>query len=394
MLGMIRALRSFSVAPIRSADFSHIVIGGGVVGVAVAAKLQQSGQNVALLEQHPQLGMETTSRNSEVIHAGLYYPPDSLKARLCVRGKELLYSLDPRDVPYSQCGKWVVAQSAPEEEYLARLENAARALDIPVNRLTSNQCKAIHPRIRAKHGALESPSTGIVSAHALTAYLEASFLEQGGLVSLATRVEALEREASLAQYRAHCLDASGERFEITADCVINAAGLHAPTVANMVLPPERHFQAHFAKGSYFSYQPESPSGQVTTRLIYPCPLPNATGLGTHLTLDLGGQIRFGPDLEWLDATDANDLDYTVARTNIEAAQRAISGYFPEIQVGDLHPAYSGVRPKISGREESARGFSDFYIREELPGFINMIGIESPGLTSAMAIGEHVTAMLM
>lgn len=388
--------RAFSSSAPRAADFSHLVIGGGVVGTAIAAELQQKGRAVVLLEQHLQLGMETTLRNSEVIHAGLYYPADSLKARMCVRGKQLLYQrLDPRAVPFARCGKWVVAQTERDHEYLARLEATARELDVPTARLTAAQCHAIHPRIRAAHGALESPSTGIISAHHLTAWLEAQFEDRGGTVLLSTRVETLEREAGVPQYRAHCTDAAGERFEITADCVVNAAGLHAQTIASMVLPEK--VQCYYAKGSYYSYSPEATavpakasSGPITTRLIYPCPSPDVASLGTHLTLDLSGSVRFGPDLEWVEARDPRDLDYSVGRANIDAAQRAIAAYFPEIRAADLQPLYSGVRPKLAPAGESS--WCDFHIREDLPGFINLMGIESPGLTSSMAIAEYVEQM--
>lgn len=388
--------RALSGTTPRRADFSHLVIGGGVVGTAVAAELQREGRSVVLLEQHLQLGMETTLRNSEVIHAGLYYPVDSLKARLCVRGKQLMYErLDARAVPFARCGKWVVAQTERDHQYLARLEENARALGVPTARLTAAQCHAIHPRIRAAHGALDSPSTGIVSAHHLTAWLEAQFEDRGGTVLLGTRVEWLEREAGLLQFRARCTDAAGERFEITADCVVNAAGLHAHSIASMVLPnPVRYY---YAKGSYFSYAPDpaaAPSsvlGPITTRLIYPCPSPDAASLGTHLTLDLSGSVRFGPDLEWVDATDARDLDYSVGSANTAAAHRAIATYFPEIRAEDLQPLYSGVRPKLAPQGEPSS--NDFHISEDLPGFYNLLGIESPGLTSSMAIGEYVERMM-
>lgn len=385
--------RALSFSAPRAADFSHLVIGGGVVGTAIAAELQKPGRNVLLLEQHPQLGMETTLRNSEVIHAGLYYPPESLKARLCVRGKHLIYErLDPR--MFARCGKWVVAQNAHDHEYLARLEANARALDVPTARLSAGQCRAIHPRIRAAHGALDSPSTGIVSAHHLTAWLEAQFEDRGGTVLTSTRVDTLEREEGLSQYRAHCTDSTGETFAITADCVVNAAGLHAQKIASMVL--HKDLQCYYAKGSYYSYSPEgttpgATSGPITTRLIYPCPSADAASLGTHLTLDLSGSVRFGPDLEWVSARDPSELDYSVGRANIAAAQRAIASYFPEIRAQDLHPLYLGVRPKLSDRGMVTT--NDFYIKEDLPGFINLMGIESPGLTSSMAIAEYVEQMV-
>lgn len=393
--------RHFSSSITRAADFSHVVIGGGVVGTAIAAEiLKQSGNNVALVEQHEMLGMETTSRNSEVIHAGLYYPPDSLKARFCLRGKELIYEkLDPQVVPYSRCGKWIVAQSASEAEYLDKMKKNAESMGVPVLLVSANQAKQDFPLIRAEYGALESPTTGIISAHDFTLFHQAELENNGGTVAINTRVDAIEYESLVPQYRLLCTEqGSKEEFEITTDNIVNSAGLHAQKVANLVLPSDRHFKSYFAKGSYYSYAPSTPiaSSKITTKLIYPCPNPNASSLGTHLTFDLGGQLRFGPDLEWIDESvqDANDLNYDVSTQNIAAAKKAIATYFPSIELEDLQPSYLGVRPKVVSREENLRQFADFYVKEEagFKGFVNLMGIESPGLTSSMAIGEYVAGI--
>lgn len=372
------------------------------MGTAIAAEIQQkSGNSVTLIEQHEMLGMETTSRNSEVIHAGLYYPQDSLKAKHCIRGKELIYSkLDPQQVPYQQCGKWIVAQNELEMEYLEKLHKNSKALDVPTSFVSAEQAKKQFPLIRAAAGALESPTTGIISAHDLTLFFQTQFENNEGTVAINTRVDAIERDNE--EYRLLCTEmGSGEQFEITAENVINSAGLHAQRISNMLLPPDRHFKSYFAKGSYYSYAPEQPikTSKITSKLIYPCPQPNAAGLGTHLTFDLGGALRFGPDLEWVleDTQDAEKLNYDVssAPEKLEKAAEAIKTYFPSITVNDLQPSYSGIRPKLLSREENLAKFADYYIKQEegFPGFVNLIGIESPGLTSSWAIAEHVATLV-
>lgn len=371
------------------------------MGTAIAAEiLAQPGTNVVLVEQHEMLGMETTSRNSEVIHAGLYYPPDSLKSRLCLRGKQLIYEkLDPKIVPYSKCGKYVVAQSESEEEYLEKLLKNSTIMGIPVSLVSAKEVKKVFPLIRAEHGALDSPTTGIISAHDLTLYYQTNLENNGGTVAINTKVDDIEYEPLTPQYRIFCNEkGSNEKFEITADNIVNSGGLYAQQIANMVLPVDRQFKSYFAKGSYFSYTPlvPIPTSKITTKLIYPCPNPNASSLGTHLTFDLAGQLRFGPDLEWIDESiqDAADLNYDVSTKNLQAAEAAIKTYYPGIRVEDLLPSYLGIRPKLVSRKQNNREFGDFYIKEEegFKGFVNLIGIESPGLTSSMAIGEYVASL--
>lgn len=388
--------RALSFSQRRLSDFSHVIVGGGCVGTAIASQLQQvSGNSVALLDQHEMLGMETTSRNSEVIHAGLYYPPDSLKARFCLRGKELIYStLDLEVVPYQQCGKWIVAQTEQEGEYLEKLAQNAATLNVPTKLILKSLANETHPLIRAEFGALESPTTGIISAHDLVSYCNAEFENAGGTVGLHTKVLDIEYEEKLLRYVLHCVVAdSQEPFTLTTDNIVNSAGLFAPKIANMLLPEERKVQGFFAKGSYFSFAPSQPilTSKITSKLIYPCPNPNASSLGTHLTFDLGGQLRFGPDLEWLSVTDADEISYDVSVQNLEGALEAINTYFPSVKLEDLQPSYSGVRPKLISKDESKKTFADFYVEQEqgFKGFVNLMGIESPGLTSALAIGEHV-----
>lgn len=390
--------RRFSTSIAKRADFSHVVIGGGAVGTAIASELQaQPGNNVVLIEQHDLLGMETTSRNSEVIHAGIYYPQNTLKAQLCIRGKEFIYGkLDPKIVLYNRCKKWVVAQNPDDVEYLKLLEDNAKALGVPVNFVAPSTARRTQPLVKAEYGALESPTTGIISAHDLLMYYHTAFENTEGTVATNTKVTGIEYERAIPQYRLTCTEqGTGDLFEITADNVVNSAGLYAQQVSNMLLPEERHFKSYFAKGSYFDLAPVKSfdTSIICDRLIYPCPSKNVASLGTHLTFDMGGQIRFGPDLEWVDeiVQDAAELNYEVSTDRVEEVHRAIQDYYPDIKIEDLRPSYSGVRPKLLSKKQNAKKLADFYIKEEegFDGFVNLIGIESPGLTSSWAIGEYV-----
>lgn len=388
---------------VRCSDFSHVVIGGGIVGLAIGSELQRvGGSNVLVLERHDILGSETTSRNSEVIHAGLYYPKDTLKAQLCVKGKEMIYQAHERglfditQVGLQKCGKWVVAQDEKEEEYLEKLSLNAKDLGVPVHFLSTAEAKRQNPLIRAEKAVLESPTTGIISAHDLLFYFQTQFENNEGTIALNSEVTNIHYNAPFANYEVTICSEEEEDFKITADNVINSAGLHAQKVANFLLPPERHYKSYFAKGTYYSYQPENPlpTSKITDKLIYPCPKPNASALGTHLTFDLGGQLRFGPDVEWLNIKDADEINYYATNKNTKAAYQAIKQYFPMLNLQDLQPSYTGVRPKIMSELENKKNIADFIIKEEsgFPGFINLFGIESPGLTSAWAIGELVSNM--
>lgn len=394
MFRLLIKKRGFHKCNSLSSDFSHVVIGGGIVGTAIAGELQQQdGNEVLLIDKNEQLGMETTSRNSEVIHAGIYYPPGSLKSKLCILGKNKIYDawLNGKfQVPLKKCGKWIVAQDEKEAEYLEKLKKISDEVDVPVNFITTKQANEKYPLIRAESAILESPTTGIISAHDYTLFHQSIFENNDGTLGLNTELTNLEYNKGTSNYTLTLQSESGE-MQVTSDNVINSAGLYAPEVSNLLLPKERHYQGYFAKGNYFSYLPETSIGKVTDVLIYPCPNPNAASLGTHLTFDLGGQLRFGPDLEWLDIKKANEIDYTPNPKNLSKAYEAIKTYFPDITLNSLHPSYSGVRPKILSREDNISKFADFVIKEEdgFPGFVNLLGIESPGLTASWAIAEYV-----
>lgn len=388
---MIR--RCLSTLATCHADFSHAVIGAGIVGLAIGAELQQvPGNRVIIIDRNSAVGHETTLRNSEVIHAGIYYPKDSLKAKLCIEGKQKIYSQQNWRVPLRQCGKWVVAQDEGEAQYLDKLYTNCVALGVPVEFKLKREVQK-YPHIHVGAAVLESPTTGIISAHDYCTFFEQQFSNNEGTLGLNATVTDIEYSQNEYLLEVHD-EVEGADFTITAENVVNLGGLHAASIANMLLPPERHFGSYFAKGNYFSYTSSQPMGKITDHLIYPCPKPNAVLLGTHLTFDLGGQIRFGPDLEWLHTADANAIDYTPSAANLDAAVDAIRTYFPSIQKSELAPAYSGVRPKLKLQHDSRQGFVDFYIKEEegFPGFVNLIGIESPGLTLAWAIADYVKAM--
>lgn len=394
MFRQLPKVRYLHTSKALSSDFSHVVIGGGVVGTAIAAELQeQQGNEVLLVDKNEQLGMETTSRNSEVIHAGIYYPPGSLKSKLCIAGKNKIYDAWAKgkfQVPLKRCGKWVVAQDEKEAEYLEKIKKISDEVEVPVNFVTPVTVKQKYPLIRAESAILESPTTGIISAHDFTLFHQSRFENSDGTLGLNTELKNIEYNKASSNYTLTLQSDSGQ-MEVTSDNVVNAAGLYAPEVSNLLLPQERHYQGYFAKGTYFSYLPEKPIGKVTDVLIYPCPNPNASSLGTHLTFDLGGQLRFGPDLEWLDIKKADDIDYTPNPKNLIKAYEAIKTYFPAVTPNSLHPSYSGVRPKIFSLNENFAKFADFVIKEEdgFPGFVNLLGIESPGLTASWAIGEYV-----
>ena len=367
-----------------------VVIGAGVVGLAAARALARAGHDVVLLEQADAIGTGVSSRNSEVIHAGLYYAPGSLKATLCVRGKALLYEFCARyGVAHRACGKWVVATAAEQIPALERLQSIAQANGVPLVRLTGEQAQAQEPGLRCL-AALWSPTTGIVDSHGLMLALQGDLEAHGGVVALGSRVTHLTPTGNGWRLRVTSRD-EPDGTEWWAQRVVNAAGLYACAVAAATggLEPIWQPRAHFAKGNYFALAGRAPFGC----LVYPAP--QDAWLGVHLTLDLGGQARFGPDLEWLPAgTDPDQLDYTVDPQRADAFYAEVRRYWPDLPDGALQPAYSGVRPKLYGPGEAAPDFRiDGPAQHGLPGLVNLLGIESPGLTSALAIGEQVVALL-
>ena len=358
-----------------------VVIGAGVVGLAVARALALQGREVMMLEAANAIGTGTSSRNSEVIHAGIYYAAGSLKARLCVQGKQMLYAYcAERGIGHRRCGKLIVATSAMQVTALQGI--IARAAANGVNDLvllTREEALAMEPQL-ACVAAIHSPSTGIVDSHALMLALQGDLENAGGLVAFNSGIESARASAEGIALSAR------DGTALLATTVVNAAGLGAPAMASRIQGLDaRHVpQAHYAKGNYFTLAGRAPF----SRLIYP--VPEAAGLGVHLTLDLGGQAKFGPDVQWVESAD----DLVVDPRRGDAFYAEVRRYWPALQDGALLPGYAGMRPKISGPGEPA---ADFMIQgpaqHGVPGLVNLFGIESPGLTSSLAIGGHVAGLL-
>jgi L-2-hydroxyglutarate oxidase LhgO len=365
-----------------------LVIGAGVVGLAVGRALAQVGRETIVVEAENAFGQGVSSRNSEVIHAGLYYAPGSLKATMCVRGKELLYAFCAgHGVPHAACGKLVVATAVDQHAALNALQQRAAANGVPVQAMSADEARALEPELHCT-AALWSPSTGIVDSHALMLALQGDLELAGGTLALCSAVQQVQlRPRGPAVVSVSSTEGT---FKIEADCVVNAAGLSACELARGFhgLQPKHVPRAHFAKGNYFTLGGRAPF----SHLVYPAPVD--AWLGVHVTLDLAGQVKFGPDLEWLAAESAGDIDYAVDPARAAAFESAIRRYWPAMPAGALQPGYSGVRPKIHGPGEPAPDFRiDGPKDHGVPGLVNLFGIESPGLTSALAIGERVVAML-
>jgi 2-hydroxyglutarate dehydrogenase len=330
----------------------------------------------------------------QVIHAGIYYGTDSLKTRLCVQGKEMMYALcRENSIPHKNTGKWIVAQTEQQMEAMTKVHEFATSIGVPTRFISSEEAQRLEPYVQAKAGILESPTTGIIDSHSYMQHLLGSFEERGGDVAYNSPVTSISPLGDHGSdgWSITVLDkGTNESTTITAETIINSAGHGACEINNMILPASRHHKAYYAKGNYFSYAPRTPS---TTHLIYPAPEPGLGGLGTHLTLDISGRIRFGPDIEWVD--DPSDL--SVNATRLPQAIEQIKRFLPSIQEEEIVPDYAGIRPKLGHKSAVAagEGFQDFIIRREegYKGFVNLLGIESPGLTSSLAIGEYVHEIL-
>ncbi len=359
-----------------------VVVGAGVVGIAVARALALAGRDVLVLEAAEGIGTGISSRNSEVIHAGIYYPANSLMARLCVRGKSLLYEFcRANGVAHRGCGKLIVATSDEEAEQLHLIQARAAANGVAdLRRLTAAEARALEPNLFCT-AALLSPSTGIVDSHAYMLAMQGQAEAAGAMFVFHSPVEGAAVTGDGILLRV----GGAEPMELSARLVVNAAGLSAPALARGIagMPAGRIPTPYYAKGSYFTLTGRSPF----SRLIYPVPV--AGGLGVHLTIDLGGQARFGPDVEWVDSPD-----YTVDPRRADVFYDAVRRYWPALPDGALQPGYAGIRPKIV---PPAIAKQDFVIQGQaahgVPGLLNLFGIESPGLTAALALGEEVAGLM-
>src|SRR5499427_4753258 len=359
-----------------------VVIGAGVVGLAVARALALAGREVIVLESAEGIGTETSSRNSEVIHAGLYYPTGSLKARLCVDGRQMLYRYcEEHGVPHRRCGKLLVAPAEKQLEKLHAIKRQADANGVTnLQFLQAAEARALEPQLRCIAAYL-SPSTGIIDTHAFMLALQGDAEAHGAAIAFRSPVT----RGAVHENGIELEVGGAEPTRIRARTVVNAAGLHAQNVASTIAGfPAAHVPpTYYAKGNYYSLIGRAPF----SRLVYPTP--NEAGLGVHITLDLAGQARFGPDVEWIDR-----IDYDVDPRRAESFYGAIREYWPGLKDGQLAPDYAGIRPKIVGPDAKA---ADFVIsgpsEHGVPGLVNLFGIESPGLTASMAIGEHVRNLL-
>lgn len=365
-----------------------LVIGAGVVGLAVARELALAGREVLLLEAEDTFGTQVSSRNSEVIHAGIYYPPASLKARLCVEGRQLLYAYcQQRGIAHQRIGKLVVAENQEGEQLLDAIAQRARqngVLDLQA--LSGRQAQQMEPQLRCT-AALLSPSTGILDVHELMLALLGDLENAGG--TLATHAAVTSVEASPTGL---CVHLAGELqgMRLQARSLVNAAGLGAPELAYAMPDLPDHCRParirQWAKGSYFSFSGPAPF----RHLIYPAVPADGGSLGIHFTLDLGGQGKFGPDLQWVESPE----DWQVDETRAEHFYMAVRRYWPALPDGSLQPGYAGIRPKLVGPGAPA---ADFWVQgpadHGVPGLVNLLGIESPGLTSCLALARHVHRLL-
>ena len=363
-----------------------VVIGGGVIGLAVARALASAGRDVIILEREGEIGCGISSRNSEVIHAGIYYPAGSLKARLCVQGRTQLYAFcDSHGVSHRRCGKLVVATSPQQHAALQDTREKAAANGVALSWLDADAARALEPALSCS-AALLSPETGIVDSHGLMLALQGDLERHGGALALQSPVLGVQCGSD-----AHVVEVGGEMpISLSARIVVNAAGLWAPglAAAERGLPGAQWPQAFYAKGNYFSLAGRAPFG----RLIYP--VPEQAGLGVHLTLDLAGQARFGPDVQWLETGDPDAIDYRVDPARADGFYAEIRRYWPGLRDGTLQPAYSGVRPKLQGPGAPA---GDFVLQgpaeHGIEGLLNLFGIESPGLTASLALADEALRRL-
>jgi L-2-hydroxyglutarate oxidase LhgO len=392
-------------------EVDHLIVGGGIIGCAIGAqllsKLRQKGlhnRSVLLIERAPFLGDGSTSRNSEVIHAGIYYPKGSLKERFCIDGKNMLYKLcDDHSIPYKRTGKWIVATSVLEIDYLHNLKEKMASLNVPGEFIRKETAQQLEPRVNASL-VLHSPSTGIINSHSLLSYFEGKFTSLDGLLMLKHELKGLEASNSRDgfNYVSRCNDSKGNQIDIKSRTVINCAGLHADEVANYLLPSM--YRIYPVKGYYYKFAGKG----FVNRLVYPVPEKNLAGLGIHCTVDLSGKLRFGPNVEYgfdeeAETSIINEkynfkMEDDAKESRKNAFVNAISKYLilKEADKEKIVEDYVGIRAKLSSRKNP--GVKDFVIKDEkehgYPGMINLIGIESPGLTASPAIAKYVVETML
>jgi L-2-hydroxyglutarate oxidase LhgO len=369
-------------------DAQITIIGAGVVGLAIAERVSKDFKDVFLIDKYPTFGQETSSRNSEVIHAGIYYPKGSLKSRLCVEGKRLLYDYcQENDVAFKKCGKLIVATSEDEIPIIEGIQRTAfnnGVEDLVI--IDKGRIAELEPSVFAMK-AIFSPSTGIVDSHSLMKSYETGTINNGGQIVYGSEVTGIKKFGI--GYEITLLDSDKNIYRFTSNIVINSAGLTSDKVSEMVGIEDEKLKIMFCKGEYFRLNP--PKNRLINRLVYPVPVHNLEGIGIHVTVEMGGGVKLGPDVTYL---QSNNYDYKVTPSKQEAFYKSVRKFLPFLEYDDLSPEMAGIRPKI---QKPGDPVMDFYIREEkergCPGFINLIGIESPGLTSSLAIANYVRKLI-
>lgn len=369
-------------------DAGITIIGAGVVGLAIAEKLSGEFNDVFIIEKHSSFGQETSSRNSEVIHAGLYYPRGSLKSSLCVEGRDLLYEYcRNHEIPFKKCGKLVVATSDYEVTLLNEIKKTGAGNGVSdLMILERNEVLQIEPNIYAIK-AIFSPSTGIVDTHALMKRYETNTLNNGGNIAYGSEVKGIRKIQD--GYEIILTDSDQREYSFTTRIVINSAGLTSDLIPLMAGIQDERLKIKFCKGEYFRLK--APKNKYISHLVYPVPYHNLEGIGIHVTIEMDGGVKLGPDVTYL---ESNIYDYKVDPAKQETFFRSAKKFLPFLEFDDLSPEMAGIRPKLQGPGEPVR---DFYIKEEsqkgYDGFINLIGIESPGLTSSLSIANYVRNLI-
>lgn len=368
-------------------DAGITIIGAGVVGLAIAEEISAHHKNVFVIEKHPTFGQETSSRNSEVIHAGIYYPSGSLKSKLCVEGNPMLYDYCRKyDVPFKNCGKLIVATNDEEIRTIAGIQQTAAANGVKLLMYDRENIAELEPDIFALK-ALFSPTTGIVDSHSLMKQYETNALNNSAQIVYGSEVKAISRIKG--GYKVTLLDADRTEYSFTSEIIINSAGLTSDKIAEMAGIYDEKLKIYFCKGEYFKINP--PKNRLISRLVYPVPHHNMEGIGIHITVDMGGGVKLGPDVQYL---EQNEYDYRLTPSKQEAFWQSARKFLPFLEYNDISPEMAGIRPKIQKKGDPQR---DFYISEEsgrgFPGFINLIGMESPGLTSSIAIAKYVNTLV-
>jgi L-2-hydroxyglutarate oxidase LhgO len=369
-------------------DSDITIVGAGVIGLAIAEILTKEFSNVFIIEKHLTFGQETSSRNSEVIHAGLYYPEGSLKARFCLEGNNLLYEYCRKyEIPHKSCGKLIVATSENEIAILEGIRMTALKNGIELALIEQSEIHKMEPNIYALK-ALFSPTTGIIDSHSLMKRFETNSILNGGQLVYGSEVSAINRIEN--GYKITVSDSDKSCYSFTTRIIINSAGLFSDKISEMAGMYDNKLSIKFCKGEYFRLNP--PKNRLITRLIYPVPHHNMEGIGIHVTTDMGGGVKLGPDVTYM---ESNIYDYKLTPSKQEAFYNSAKKFLPFLEYNDIAPEMAGIRPKI---QKPGEPIKDFYIREETsrgcPGFVNLIGMESPGLTSCLAISDYVKNIII